>query len=528
MEKFKAVEKEMKVKAFSKEGLSAAAKLDPKEKEKADTGEFLEEMIEALGRQIEAMEAEQETLQGGKKGKKGANNDRIEEIKKISEKHEWHRKNLELLLRAVQNDSVEPSAVETIKEDIKYYIEENENVGFFLDEDDTLYDDFNLEADEAAWGAPNEIERVSSHDAPSVADENNEPPDSNKITKQKSASTTENASLANRRPSNTFKTTQPVLTTIHTPLANVTNTATPAPMKPAPPPARPPGETLKYASAAAAAAAADKAIIAPLPPPPGTLSTPLLSHTVAVQPESSKPSPAVSAALPAKASKAPSLAAASPTVSQAATGSIPPTPALETSEPVSKGKATAPLETAPEEPEEVSSEPSEPETPPPVASTGVATVEDVEPIFHLPECLSDLVAGFSDIRNLIADPTAPQVQRLLNLSYEHGGHVSDFEKPSFYRPAVRYNVPSHYPQDPSTTFDDPSMFERLDNDLLFFQFYYNQGTWHQHQAAKALKTQSWRFHKQYQTWFQRHEEPKQIHEDYEQGTYRFFDYESTW
>jgi len=32
METFKAVEKEMKTKAFSKEGLSAAAKLDPKEK----------------------------------------------------------------------------------------------------------------------------------------------------------------------------------------------------------------------------------------------------------------------------------------------------------------------------------------------------------------------------------------------------------------------------------------------------------------------------------------------------------------
>jgi CCR4-NOT transcription complex subunit 3 len=43
-----------------------------------------------------------------------------------------------------------------------------------------------------------------------------------------------------------------------------------------------------------------------------------------------------------------------------------------------------------------------------------------------------------------------------------------------------------------------------------------------------LKSQSWRFHKQYQTWFQRHEEPKAITEDYEQGTYRFFDYESTW
>ena len=30
------------------------------------------------------------------------------------------------------------------------------------------------------------------------------------------------------------------------------------------------------------------------------------------------------------------------------------------------------------------------------------------------------------------------------------------------------------------------------------------------------------------TWFQRHEEPKVTTEDYEQGTYVYFDYESGW
>jgi CCR4-NOT transcriptional regulation complex NOT5 subunit len=68
----------------------------------------------------------------------------------------------------------------------------------------------------------------------------------------------------------------------------------------------------------------------------------------------------------------------------------------------------------------------------------------------------------------------------------------------------------------------------VDTDTLFYAFYYRQGTYQQYLSAKALKQQSWRFHKQYQTWFQRHEEPKAITEDYEQGTYRFFDYESTW
>lgn len=47
-------------------------------------------------------------------------------------------------------------------------------------------------------------------------------------------------------------------------------------------------------------------------------------------------------------------------------------------------------------------------------------------------------------------------------------------------------------------------------------------------AAKELKRHSWRFHKKYLTWFQRLEEPKFISDEYEQGSYVYFDYESAW
>lgn len=70
-----------------------------------------------------------------------------------------------------------------------------------------------------------------------------------------------------------------------------------------------------------------------------------------------------------------------------------------------------------------------------------------------------------------------------------------------------------------------------------------EGTKAQYLAAKALKKQSWRFHTKYMMWFQRHEEPKIINDEYEQvsiegsrpmyifnnlslqGTYIYFDYE---
>lgn len=44
----------------------------------------------------------------------------------------------------------------------------------------------------------------------------------------------------------------------------------------------------------------------------------------------------------------------------------------------------------------------------------------------------------------------------------------------------------------------------------------SQGTKAQYLAAKALKKQSWRFHTKYMMWFQRHEEPKTITDEFEQ------------
>lgn len=48
MERFKVCEKEMKVKAFSKEGLGQATKLDPKEKAKNEMREWINETVDRL------------------------------------------------------------------------------------------------------------------------------------------------------------------------------------------------------------------------------------------------------------------------------------------------------------------------------------------------------------------------------------------------------------------------------------------------------------------------------------------------
>jgi len=73
---------------------------------------------------------------------------------------------------------------------------------------------------------------------------------------------------------------------------------------------------------------------------------------------------------------------------------------------------------------------------------------------------------------------------------------------------------------------DESLFEKFDIDTLFFIFYFQKGTYEQFLAAKELKKRTWRYHKKYCTWFKRLEAPRVTKEDYEQGTYAFFDYDA--
>ncbi|KRZ31487.1 CCR4-NOT transcription complex subunit 3 [Trichinella pseudospiralis] len=102
---------------------------------------------------------------------------------------------------------------------------------------------------------------------------------------------------------------------------------------------------------------------------------------------------------------------------------------------------------------------------------------------------------------------------------------SDKEKARISLERVPYLTPPYYPQSPLPLSDTFEHFNRLSPETLFFVFYYLQGTKSQYLAAKALKRQSWRFHTKYMMWFQRLEEPKVITDEYEQGTYIYFDFE---
>ncbi|KAK4540404.1 hypothetical protein LTR36_009261 [Oleoguttula mirabilis] len=541
MEMFKAVEKEMKTKAFSKEGLSAAAKLDPKEQEKLDLGQFLSDMVDELARQVESQEAEAETLQVGLKKKRGDTGkaDRLSELERTVERHKWHSGKLEILLRSLENGSVDMEQVKDIEEGIKYYVEQNQEVDFM--EDDTLYDDLSLEDEEGLYGMSNDMDKVSSQDAQSTQDE---PPDTETtragsvVEKAKSKSVSEAPEKSRRSSTQQMKSPLPALSTLHTSLpGNVSTGKTASDMKPAPLPTIPTGQPLKYASAAAAAAASDKngVGLAPLPPPPGAAKP---VETTSPAPVPSQPVETIQLAQAVKAAEQP------PKQPTPAPKEEPKAP--EPAEPATAHSSKAPsVKPSPQvtqaQPSQQAGSSSSKAPQPPSPDSGIAGIalsngdlaqgedeEEEESIYHLPSSLTDLLDSFEETKKRAATD-APLDMPMLTASRMTAPTPLDAEKPNHYKPQNPYAyTPAHYPQEPLGIFDDPRLYSRIDTDSLFYAFYYRQGTYQQYLAAKALKSQSWRFHKQYQTWFQRHEEPKNITEEFEQGTYRFFDYESTW
>ncbi|CAL7947059.1 unnamed protein product [Xylocopa violacea] len=115
--------------------------------------------------------------------------------------------------------------------------------------------------------------------------------------------------------------------------------------------------------------------------------------------------------------------------------------------------------------------------------------------------------------------------QMMEAAYYHMPHPSDSERLRSYLPRNLCPTPPYYQQVQLPHSDTVEFFQRLSTETLFFIFYYMEGSKGQYLAAKALKKQSWRFHTKYMMWFQRHEEPKVINEEYEQGTYIYFDYE---
>jgi CCR4-NOT transcription complex subunit 3 len=112
MERFKVVERETKTKAYSKEGLGAAQKLDPTTREREDLNNWLISSIDSFQLQIDQFECEVESILAAKKKKLDKDKqDRLDELKNSIERHRFHVVKLETLMRMLDNLAADVNAV---------------------------------------------------------------------------------------------------------------------------------------------------------------------------------------------------------------------------------------------------------------------------------------------------------------------------------------------------------------------------------------------------------------------------------
>ncbi|WOO83433.1 General negative regulator of transcription subunit 3 [Vanrija pseudolonga] len=524
MERFKALEKEMKMKAFSKEGLIAAARLDPAEKAKRDMVDWIGNTIDELSRQIEQTEAEAEQLQVTGKKKKAAG-DRLSELEQLNERRQWHIGRLEIVQRVFENGQINVDQVESIQEDVKYFVEANTEEDF--DFDLGIYDELNLQEAEDEYGAADyghNAEDSSNIDSASVADESTKTPSKEERKSSKASSV------------------PPVDDTPPSPVQSKRGSTKKTVAEKA---------AEKAEAKAAKAAAEAQAAAAATAPPPQTTSVPTPTKPAPLPPI--RYAAAAAAAVGGAAAVAPAASTHAESVASSYLSKDSPhddDQGYEGEEEEAHEVASVPEQQAsngyaPPPPPGISDSPSPP--PQDGASATNGPLGQQQPYAHAESSraaaasynssprkeqgvLENLMQSFGVAKDMAErranDPNG--LHAALDVSFHNAPTQLDGEPPRYYHPQNPITTPSYYPQVRLPALEEKSIYQRLDLDQLFYIFYYMTGTYEQWLAAQELKRQSWRFHKQYLTWFQRAHNPQAITEDYEQGGYYYFDWENSW
>uniref|UniRef100_A0A8C7LS19 CCR4-NOT transcription complex subunit 3 n=1 Tax=Oncorhynchus mykiss TaxID=8022 RepID=A0A8C7LS19_ONCMY len=458
MERFKVVERETKTKAYSKEGLGLALKVDPAQREKEETGNWLTNTIDTLNMQVDQFESEVESLFIQTRKKKGEKEkqDRIEELKRFIERHRYHIRMLETILRMLDNDSVQVDSIQKIKDDVEYYMESSQDPDF--EENEFIYDDLDLEDIPAALvatsptGMGNIEDEMFLHSSSTPTSTTSSSP----IPPSPATCTAENSEDDKKRGRSTDRDVSQYLMV---------------------------EELLNCVLVFINSQFLSLPLALPNSPSPHSLSLCSIHLSFSLHPPLSQ-APEPLSSLKAMAERA--------ALGSGLDGEI---PNLHlTDRDIFSGSSAAPGTPAAPQPSL-----SEVSIPP---SLGVC------PLGPTP---------------LSKDQVYQQTMQ--ESAWTHMPHPSDSERIRQYlmrNPCP--TLPFHHQMPPHHS-DSIEFYQRLSTETLFFIFYYLEGTKAQYLSAKALKKQSWRFHTKYMMWFQRHEEPKTITDEFEQGTYIYFDYE---
>uniref|UniRef100_A0A673FV59 CCR4-NOT transcription complex subunit 3 n=1 Tax=Sinocyclocheilus rhinocerous TaxID=307959 RepID=A0A673FV59_9TELE len=601
MERFKIVERETKTKAYSKEGLGLAQKVDPAQKEKEEVGQWLTNTIDTLNMQVDQFESEVESLSVQTRKKKGdkEKQDRIEELKRMIERHRYHIRMLETILRMLDNDSVQVDAIRKIKDDVEYYLDSSQDPDF--EENEFLYDDIDLEeipqplvATSPSGHTEDEIFQHSSSTPTSTTSSSPIPPSPATCTTVISSLSTTNLASSNN------STLLPTPTSMSPP-----NTST-CPLTPSSQSQPPVGTGFssslglgKGTSATSGANQMPGLVLSGMPASLNSMTGFLSGSTLAPYAQAAAAGcmgSGLSASIGTNISSTNSSGVVTSVGTNGSLGStsllgsgpgvlglgstqsaVEPLPLVA---PSSVGGAltsgsnvgvigsnggisgtgnaagSAALSRPPSGPKQNGGTSECRITPQEPPSSLKSMAERVAQGSGLEGELSALHISSGKYQQVLitfSTPAAPQSalsevsippslgvcplgpvplskeqlyqQAMQESAWTHMPHPSDSERIRQYlmrNPCP--TLPFHH-QVPPPHSDTVEFYQRLSTETLFFVFYYLEGTKAQYLAAKALKKQSWRFHTKYMMWFQRHEEPKTITDEFEQGTYIYFDYE---
>jgi len=159
MERFKACEKEAKMKQFSKAALGLADRLDPREQAKSESRGWINELVEQLNVQIEQYEYEIEELAANLK-KKAKPPPKLVALEEVVTTHKKHTTQLEKALRCLDNDAISSEDIDPLKEELEYYLAQSQEDGGHYDNVDDLYADLADRLDAVEAVAPAAVVHV--------------------------------------------------------------------------------------------------------------------------------------------------------------------------------------------------------------------------------------------------------------------------------------------------------------------------------------------------------------------------------
>ncbi|CAG9466138.1 unnamed protein product [Pedinophyceae sp. YPF-701] len=522
MEQFKATEKEMKTKAFSREGLNQAGRLDPKERERARMRDWLNGACDTLTTQIDEFEADIEAAEAGASGRKrGAANvsDHTEQMEEHVRRHKEHIARLEQVLRCLDSGDVTPEEVADIQDLVDDYLERCVDDFDEFADTDMFYEGLADKLDAVAQGGVGVVGNNDDDEAARAEEERRRERERAAAAAAKAQLAAQNAEVAARQEAEEASAvkmaaegkTAPVV------VARVRGGSSPPRARGTSGPPESPGVATSQPSGSIPSTPAPSASV---------------SYGAIARGGQSSPSASPAAVAPVQAgpwrSQAPKVAVA------VKSGGTPDGRENSRGEgadaaPVSarlggltlEGGAPSPSAAAGQQPQQpqqaVTSDAAAAggRSPQPGAGGGVAP--------------APLPSGAPPASAVASAAHAQMSLKILQATYPSCmPRPRDSEWPAIERRQQRLpaglDLPASYPRQRIPQVQNPLLYERVDPELLFLAFYLMPGTYQQHLAAKQLKKQSWRYHKQHQSWFQRHDAPRSITDDHETGSYVYFDH----